>query len=91
MTTELMTKAKAESAEKVVIARRVEVVTLPKSVFEQISGGHGLAKKQVHGLVAGLVEALTTHLVKGGGTPNSGLGILGKEPSSSHQSRPGNE
>jgi DNA-binding protein HU-beta len=77
MTTNLMTKAKAESAsaEKAAVPKKVEVVTL-KSVFEQIGENHGLAKKQVQGLAAGFVEALTTHLVNGDKVRMSGLGIL---------------
>jgi DNA-binding protein HU-beta len=75
MTAKLMTKAKAGPAEKVAVPKKVEVVTL-KSVFEQIGESLGLAKKQVHGLAAGLVDALTTHLVKGDKVRMSGLGIL---------------
>jgi DNA-binding protein HU-beta len=77
MATNLMTKAKAESApaKKAAVPKKVDVVTL-KSVFEQISESHGLAKKQAHGLATGFVEALTTHLVKGDKVRMSGLGIL---------------
>ena len=77
MTANLMTKAKAGSAaaKKAAVPKKTEVVTL-KSVFEQIGESHGLAKKQVHGLAAGFVEALTTHLIKGDKVRMSGLGIL---------------
>jgi DNA-binding protein HU-beta len=77
MATNLMTKAKAESAfsKKAAVPKKVDVVTL-KSVFEQIGESHDLAKKQAHGLAAGFVEALTTHLVKGDKIRMSGLGIL---------------
>src|ERR1700723_92618 len=79
MTTNLMTKAKTGSAPAkkaaVPVPKKAEVVTL-KSVFEQIGESHGLAKKQVHGLAAGFVEALTTHLIKGDKVRMSGLGIL---------------
>jgi DNA-binding protein HU-beta len=77
MTATLTTKAKAGSAssKKDATPKKVEVVTL-KSVFEQIGENHDLAKKQAHGLAAGLVEALTAHLVKGDKVRMSGLGIL---------------
>jgi DNA-binding protein HU-beta len=77
MATNLMIKAKAETAssKKAAVPKKVEVVTL-KSVFEQIGENHDLAKKQAYGLAAGLVEALTTHLVKGDKIRMSGLGIL---------------
>ena len=77
MTTNLITRAKAgpAAAKKAAVLKKVEVVTL-KSVFEQIGESHGLAKKQVRGLAAGFVEALTTHLVKGDKVRMSGLGIL---------------
>jgi DNA-binding protein HU-beta len=51
------------------------VVTL-KSIFEQIGESHDLAKEQAHELVAGFVEALANHLVKGDKVRMSGLGIL---------------
>jgi DNA-binding protein HU-beta len=77
MATNLMTKAKAGSApaKKAAVPKKVEVVTL-RSVFEQIGENHDLAKKQAHGLAAGFVEALTTHLVAGDKVRMSGLGTL---------------
>jgi DNA-binding protein HU-beta len=77
MATNLMTKATPESAssKKAAVPKKIEVVTL-KSVLEQIGENHDLAKKQAHGLAAGLVEALTAHLVKGDKIRMSGLGIL---------------
>ena len=77
MTANLMTKAKARPAPatKAAVPKKTEVVTL-KSVFEQIGESHGLAKKQVHGLAAGFVEAVAAHLVKGDKVRVSGLGIL---------------
>ena len=47
-----------------------------KSVFELIGESHNLTKKQAHGLAAGLVEALTAHLVKGDKVRMSEFGIL---------------
>jgi DNA-binding protein HU-beta len=77
MATNLMTRAKTASApaKKAAVPKKVEVVTL-RSVFEQIGESHGLARKHAHGMAAGLVEALTAHLVKGDKVRMSGLGIL---------------
>jgi hypothetical protein len=90
MTTNLMTKAKARPAPatKAAVPKKTEVVTL-KSVFEQIGESHGLAKKQVHGLAAGFVEALTTHLVKGDKVERP-WHSRGKEPFGSQGAEPRN-
>jgi DNA-binding protein HU-beta len=49
-------------------------VTL-KAVFEQLGEAHGLPKKQVHGMLADFVAAMTSHLKQGNRIRMSGLGI----------------
>jgi DNA-binding protein HU-beta len=51
------------------------VITL-KAVFEHLGETHALPKKQVHGLLADFVAAMTTHLKRGDRIRMSGLGIL---------------
>ena len=51
------------------------VVTL-KAVFEQLGETHDLPKKQVHGLLADFVIAVTKHLQAGARIRMSGLGTL---------------
>jgi DNA-binding protein HU-beta len=53
----------------------VPVITL-KAVFEQLGGAHDLPKKQVHGLMADFVAAVTGHLKRGDRIRMSGLGTL---------------
>jgi DNA-binding protein HU-beta len=69
--------AKAQSAAPAVKAKAAvaPVVTL-KAVFEQLGETHALPKKQVHGLLADFVAAVTTHLKQGDRIRMSGLGIL---------------
>ena len=51
------------------------VVTL-KTVFEQLGVSHDLPKKQVQGLLADFVAAVTMHLKQGARIRMSGLGTL---------------
>ena len=53
----------------------VPVVTL-KTVFEQLGVSHDLPKKQVQGLLADFVAAVTMHLQQGARIRMSGLGTL---------------
>jgi len=73
--------AKKTAAKKTAVAApkpkavAAPVVTL-KAVFEQLGEAHGLPKKQVLGLLADFVTAMTTHLKEGAKIRMSGLGIL---------------
>jgi DNA-binding protein HU-beta len=66
---------KAAAPKKAAALRKAEVITL-KSLFEKLGMDHELPKKQAQDLAAGLVEAITTHLVSGDKIRMSGIGIL---------------
>jgi DNA-binding protein HU-beta len=66
---------KGKASKKAAAPKKAEVITL-KSVFEKLGTDHELPKKQAQDLAAGLVEAITTHLVNGDKIRMSGIGVL---------------
>ena len=71
---------KAATKKPAVAAPKLKAVAAPvvtlKAVFEKLGETHDLPKKQVHGLLADFVAAVTMHLKQGARIRMSGLGTL---------------